>query len=117
MPTMRDAYDEANAYNTQIQRQFLLPPAFDVPESDSLNLETPPHGAPVAKARQSEMVQAELADAPSPPHRRRRVLVPLVLFLLTCASTFLAGATGWMPGEHLWHGFREGPEFQLLTRL
>jgi len=64
------------------------------------------------------MVQAELADTPPPPRRRRRVLVPLVLFLLTCASTFLAGATGWMPGEHLWHGAKDvGPEFQLLTRL
>jgi Zn-dependent protease len=96
---------------------FPRPPAVDVPETDSSKLDTPLDGATVAQARQSEMVQAELADAPLPPRRRRRILVPLVLFLLTCASTFFAGATGWMPFEHLWHGFREGPEFQLLTRL
>lgn len=33
--------------------------------------------------------------------RRRRRRLPLILFLLTCASTFLAGAAGWMPGEYL----------------
>ncbi|MEX0977470.1 MAG: hypothetical protein WDZ48_01375, partial [Pirellulales bacterium] len=30
--------------------------------------------------------------------RRRRVVLPLVLFLATCASTFLAGALSWNPG-------------------
>lgn len=49
--------------------------------------------------------------------RRRRTLVPIVLFLLTCASTFWAGATHWRLGgiggygtifsaihENLWNG-------------
>lgn len=34
---------------------------------------------------------------PSPPRRRRRVVLPLTLFLLTCCSTFLVGATLWSP--------------------
>jgi Zn-dependent protease len=29
--------------------------------------------------------------------RRRRVLIPLILFLATCASTFWVGAANWMP--------------------
>ena len=31
---------------------------------------------------------------------QRRVWLPLILFLLTMLSTFVAGATGWMP-----HGY------------
>jgi len=57
----------------------------------------------VGQAPLSEIVQAEFVDPPRPP-RRRRVVLPLVLFLLTCASTFFAGATGWMPFPHLWYG-------------
>jgi hypothetical protein len=51
----------------------------------------------------SEVVQAELAEPPRP--RRRRVALPLVLFLLTCVSTFFAGATGWLPPEFLLSGW------------
>lgn len=32
-----------------------------------------------------------------PPARRRRKKLPLILFLMTCVSTFLAGAVGWIP--------------------
>ena len=35
------------------------------------------------------------SDLRSPPRRRR--LLPLVLFLATCASTFWVGTTNWMP--------------------
>lgn len=57
----------------------------------------------VGFAPASEIVQAELAEpaAPRSPKRQRRIVLPLVLFLLTCASTFFAGATYWMPGEFL----------------
>jgi Zn-dependent protease len=53
----------------------------------------------------AEVVQppiAEPLDETQPPRRayRRRVGLPLGLFLLTCASTFLAGATQYMPMEH-----------------
>ena len=32
-----------------------------------------------------------------PPARRRRVRLPLILFLITCLSTFYAGAMDWQP--------------------
>lgn len=32
---------------------------------------------------------------------RRRVWLPIILFLLTCVSTFFVGATRWMPTEYL----------------
>jgi Zn-dependent protease len=48
-----------------------------------------------------ELVQAEVVEQePAPPPRaeyRRRVRLPVILFLLSCASTFLAGATSYMP--------------------
>jgi Zn-dependent protease len=56
-----------------------------------------------AEFAQPEVVQAELAE---PRHsRRRRIVLPLVLFLLTCASTFFVGATGWLPPEFLLSGW------------
>ena len=33
--------------------------------------------------------------------RGRRVRLPLILFLLTCLSTFFVGATNWMPTDYL----------------
>ena len=49
------------------------------------------------------VVRAELADAePAPPPRRRRIGLPLLLFVLTCLSTFLAGATQYEPGVLFW---------------
>ena len=46
-------------------------------------------------------------------------MLPLVLFVLTCGSTFFAGATGWMPGELFFDGFADpaGPYFQLPARV
>ena len=46
----------------------------------------------------AETVQPPVAE-PEPPPRvyRRRVGLPVILFLLTCASTFLAGATHYLP--------------------
>jgi membrane-associated protease RseP (regulator of RpoE activity) len=53
----------------------------------------------------SELVEAQLVDeAPSPPPapiRPRRIVLPVILFLLTCASAFFAGVTGWIPGNYL----------------
>lgn len=45
------------------------------------------------------------ASPPSAAPRRRRRRLPLILFLLTCASTFLAGAADWMPGEYLYRSW------------
>lgn len=39
------------------------------------------------------------ADLRTPP--RRRVMLPVALFVATCASTFFAGATEWMPALYL----------------
>ena len=39
------------------------------------------------------------ADLESP--RRRRVLLPAVLFVATCASTFFAGALNWNPAYYI----------------
>jgi membrane-associated protease RseP (regulator of RpoE activity) len=44
----------------------------------------------------------EETDVPPPRRRvRRRVYLPVVLFLLTMLSTFVAGATGWLPHVYL----------------
>ena len=45
-----------------------------------------------------EVVEPSAAEPGAPPRvYRRRVGLPVVLFLLTCASTFLAGATQYVP--------------------
>jgi Zn-dependent protease len=41
------------------------------------------------------------ASAAAPRTFRRRKKLPLVLFLITCVSTWFAGATGWLPGYYL----------------
>ena len=56
---------------------------------------------------------ADVAEAPAEPQTRpahkRRFFLPLVLFLLTCGSTFFAGACGWLPLYYLIEiGPREG---------
>jgi len=83
-----------------------------VPDSTPAQLDSPPPEAAVGQepasdigqAPASDVVQADLAGNP-PPRRwrlgRRRVLLPALLFLLTCASTFFAGATGWMPNQFI----------------
>src|SRR5262245_31176608 len=76
----------------------LFPPArLAVPDHESSQLDLPLADLAVGHAPLSEIVQAELAEPPPRPIRRRRVVLPLVLFLLTCASTFFVGATGWQP--------------------
>ena len=61
-----------------------------------------------AEGTEANPLQAEFADdpvtsrepttnPPAPRARRRRVRLPVMLFVLTCFSTFLAGATQWNP--------------------
>jgi membrane-associated protease RseP (regulator of RpoE activity) len=57
----------------------------------------------VGQAPASEIVQAELVEPA--PSRKRRIVLPIVLFLLTCASTFFVGATGWMTLDYLTSGW------------
>jgi len=68
-----------------------------VPDHDSQQLEVPVAELVVGHAPSSEIVQAEFAEERPRPRRKRRFGLPLALFLVTCASTFFAGATGWMP--------------------
>ncbi|MEE8451187.1 MAG: site-2 protease family protein [Thermoguttaceae bacterium] len=42
-----------------------------------------------------------LAGDYSHPPRRRRILLPILLFAATCASTFWTGAVEWNPLEHI----------------
>ena len=56
--------------------------------------------------RDQAVFDAELAgNGPAPSVKRaprgRRRMLPLVLFLLTCVSTFLAGACHWLPTEFM----------------
>lgn len=42
-----------------------------------------------------------LAGEYSHPPRRRRVLLPILLFVATCVSTFWTGAVGWNPSKNI----------------
>ncbi len=92
-----------------------------MPEFESSRLEVPGDEPTVGHAPMSEIVLAEVVE-PEPQPRsghRRWALLSLILFLLTCLSTFFAGATGWMPGELIGAGWTDisGPFFQLPARL
>src|SRR5207253_10143370 len=93
-------------------------PAY-VTENESSQLERPLTDTAIGHAPQSEIVLAELVEPLRPTRRRRRILLPLVLFILTCASTFFAGATGWMPIDSVGSGSLDftSPLFQLPVRL
>src|SRR5262245_49455404 len=88
-----------------------------MPDSDSSRRDIPLSEPAVGHAPSSEIVQAELAESPPPPRYRRRATVPIILFILTCASTFFAGATGWRPDRLIFEGLLGGPFFQLPARL
>jgi len=83
------------------------------------SISAPEHA--IGQAPESEIVRAEMVEGGSPSGLRfqRRLGLPLVLFLLTCGSTFFAGATGWMPGELMLAGSTslQSPYFQLPARL
>ena len=61
-------------------------------------LEAQPAGG-VSFEPSQEVYRAELCEPEPPPRARRprRVVLPIVLFLLTCFSTFLAGICHYMP--------------------
>jgi Zn-dependent protease len=75
----------------------------------------------IGQAPESEIVQAEIVDGWPPPQPvfQRRWGLPLTLFILTCGSTFFAGATGWIPLRLLIGGWTDlsSPYFQVGTRL
>jgi Zn-dependent protease len=59
-----------------------------------------PHGEPASARQETARTPRELrpSDFDSPP--RRRIFLPLFLFLATCASTFFAGALNWDPTSY-----------------
>jgi membrane-associated protease RseP (regulator of RpoE activity) len=72
---------------------------------------------PVSESETSEVREAQLADSKeprlplNPTHFRqlkRRRMLPLALFGLTCVSTFYVGAELWLPGSHLYASITEG---------
>ena len=81
-------------------------------EHEAKHLELPTSGGLMESAPASEIVQAEFAvevtEVPASPPRRRRIVLPTVLFLLTCASTFFVGAVEWEPEAYLFSGTSAG---------
>ena len=68
------------------------PPAEPVPPA------TPPAGAAdMHDPATAHLPELKASDLRSPPPVRRRTVLPVVLFLATCASTFWVGATAWDP--------------------
>jgi membrane-associated protease RseP (regulator of RpoE activity) len=67
-----------------------------VPDPQSTPLEILPAEPAVGHAPASEVVEAELVEEHSVVHRRR-VITPIVTFVLTCFSTFFVGALHWSP--------------------
>lgn len=82
------------------------------PGQPSSGLETQPDSGgvtyePVPEIVRAEATQAEpqLVGPPSPPAgRRRRIRLPLILFVLTCLSTFIAGATQYVTLVYVFKG-------------
>lgn len=91
----------------------------NVAELESSHLELPGAEPTIGHAPSSEIVRAEVVGPRPRPTHRRWAALSLTLFLLTCLSTFFAGATGWMPGELIGAGAMDfwGPYFQLPARL
>jgi len=71
------------------------PNGTDANDASSTSAQTP---ASINPSTYPTLTQEHLGD--TPVVRRRRVL-PIVLFVVTCASTFLAGATDWSPPPYL----------------
>ena len=98
-----------------------------MPDSQLASPDAPPADSGVGQAPASEVVRAELSERPARwRFGRRRIALPLALFLLTCASTFFAGATGWQPGIYVFSEPSLGeslakralaPDFLLPARL
>jgi len=78
---------------------------------------TSPALPPILVAPEGGSYHANVAD-PEEVLPRPRIVLPAVLLVATCASTFWAGATNWLPfmymdsfdraGTMLWHGWQQG---------
>jgi len=59
--------------------------------------DTPGSSGPVTPASRAQEPTGIGARPHQVTHHRRKILIPLGLFLATCASTFWTGTTDWMP--------------------
>lgn len=65
---------------------------------------------------ETRIEQHQAADGEAQTARRpRRIWLPVMLFALTCVSTFLAGAAGWVPFEYLARGDGMGMRVAILA--
>ncbi len=73
------------------------------PPEPSIADDGPPSDLASAATAWPEQQAMPEGDTPSRRHRprRRRVLLPVALFVATCVSTFWAGASDWMPVLHM----------------
>ena len=60
-----------------------------------------------------ELKASDLQSAP--PVRQRRTLLPILLFLATCLSTFWVGCTEWEPTHYRYIGSYEAMARTLAT--
>jgi len=92
------------------------------PPADDGSAESPPENGDsfdeeAVLARAAEVDEAarmvRLAGDYSHPPRQKRVLLPIVLFVATCLSTFWTGSVEWMPALHMNRFQRAGDVFLL----
>ena len=117
-----EPYAKGRCYVEWIEVHGLFPrDKNDVPDDQLQPWELPRAELAIGQAPISEIVQAELIEPSQQvrrPVRRRRVMLPLVLFALTCASTFFAGATQWAPTDYVGDSVDFlGPYFLLPARI
>ncbi|HEX5104849.1 MAG TPA: site-2 protease family protein [Pirellulaceae bacterium] len=67
---------------------------------------TPPEAASANPAETADV--PEVDEQPPARYYRRRVGLPIALFVLTCGSTFLAGATSYVPHEYMFRALDFG---------
>jgi len=74
-----------------------------VPEQEQKSsATTPPAGDPFHDSAVAHLPELKVSDLHFRP--QRRTLLPIVLFLATCASTFWVGVTEWQPLEEVYLG-------------
>jgi Zn-dependent protease len=83
----------------------------EAPPADASGSTPAVYEAEVVTAPQRRIVSAARRDRP------RRKLLPLNLFILTCFSTFLAGATQWHPSQFLYEAYVSGSFMPLRTAV
>lgn len=76
------------------------------PTPPPAGLDSLPTAGGVSYEPSQEIVRAEFAESAPPPRpvHRRRIRLPIILFVLTCLSTLLAGATKYVTLHYFFKG-------------